>query len=343
MDHRVHGILQARILKWVAFPFSRGSSRPGDWTQVSPIAGRFFTSWATRSPRILECVVSAFSRGSSQPRNLAGVSCIAGGFFINWAIRGANPRLSLLTSPTLSGGVSFEAWLCLGFRYIYSPQLGGAGGKEPACSAGDTRDAGPIPGSTRSSAEGDDNPLQYSCLENPMDRGAWWATVHGVAKSQTWLKRLTMHTWIDDFMGLSTSRFCIPAAKSLQSCPTLFDSIDGSPPGSSIHGIFQARVLEWGAIAFSVCIPRASLLLLLLFFKTVVKKTHTHKFYPFKLKSRGLPWNSGGWDLPSNSGSVGSIPRFEAKIPQDSWPQNQNIKLKQYCKKFNKGLKKKKT
>ena len=42
------------------------------------------------------------------------------------------------------------------------------------------------------------------------------------------------------------------AAKSLQSCPTLCDLIDGSPPGSSIHGIFQARVLEWGAIAFSV-------------------------------------------------------------------------------------------
>ena len=41
------------------------------------------------------------------------------------------------------------------------------------------------------------------------------------------------------------------AAKSFQSCPTLCDPIDGSPPGSSIHGIFQARVLEWGAIAFS--------------------------------------------------------------------------------------------
>ena len=43
-----------------------------------------------------------------------------------------------------------------------------------------------------------------------------------------------------------------PHAKSLQSCPTLCDPIDGSPPGSSIHGIFQARVLEWGAIAFSI-------------------------------------------------------------------------------------------
>ena len=44
----VHGILQARILQRVAFPFSRGSSQPRDQTQVSPIAGRFFTSWATR-------------------------------------------------------------------------------------------------------------------------------------------------------------------------------------------------------------------------------------------------------------------------------------------------------
>ena len=42
------------------------------------------------------------------------------------------------------------------------------------------------------------------------------------------------------------------AAKSLQSCPTLCDPIHGSPPGSSVHGIFQARTLEWGAIAFSV-------------------------------------------------------------------------------------------
>ena len=48
MDYTVHGILQARILEWVAFPFSRGSSQPRDRTQVSRIAGRFFTSWATR-------------------------------------------------------------------------------------------------------------------------------------------------------------------------------------------------------------------------------------------------------------------------------------------------------
>ena len=46
----VHGILQARILEWVAMPFFRGSSRPRDWTQVSWIAGRFFTIWASRKP-----------------------------------------------------------------------------------------------------------------------------------------------------------------------------------------------------------------------------------------------------------------------------------------------------
>ena len=48
MDYIVHGILQARILEWVAFPFSGGSSQPRDRTQVSCFAGRFFTSWATR-------------------------------------------------------------------------------------------------------------------------------------------------------------------------------------------------------------------------------------------------------------------------------------------------------
>ena len=51
-------------------------------------------------------------------------------------------------------------------------------GKESACNAGDL---GSIPGPGRSSGEGNGNPLQYSCLENPMDRAAWWATVHGAA------------------------------------------------------------------------------------------------------------------------------------------------------------------
>ena len=54
--------------------------------------------------------------------------------------------------------------------------------KNPPVNAGDIRDASLIPGSGRSPREGNGNPLQYSCLENPMDSGAWWATVHEVAK-----------------------------------------------------------------------------------------------------------------------------------------------------------------
>ena len=60
-----------------------------------------------------------------------------------------------------------------------------SGGSEDKASACNTGDLGSIPGLGRSPGEGNGNPLQYSCLENPMDRGAWSATVHGVTKSQT--------------------------------------------------------------------------------------------------------------------------------------------------------------
>ena len=62
-------------------------------------------------------------------------------------------------------------------------------GKESAWNAGDTGDAGSILELGRSLGEGNGNPLQYSCLENSMDRGVWPATVHGVTKSQTWLSK----------------------------------------------------------------------------------------------------------------------------------------------------------
>ena len=67
----------------------------------------------------------------------------------------------------------------------------GSAGKELPCRAGDTGDAGLIPGSGRSLREGNDNPLQYSCLANIQDRGASWATVHGVTKSWTQLSTPT--------------------------------------------------------------------------------------------------------------------------------------------------------
>jgi len=57
--------------------------------------------------------------------------------------------------------------------------------KNPSANARDTGDLGSTPGLGRSPAVGNDNPLQYSCLKNSMDRGAWWATIHWVAKSQT--------------------------------------------------------------------------------------------------------------------------------------------------------------
>ena len=60
--------------------------------------------------------------------------------------------------------------------------------KNPPDNAGDIRDVGLIPKLGRFPEEGNGNPLQYSCLENPMDRGGWQAIVHGVAKSQTRLK-----------------------------------------------------------------------------------------------------------------------------------------------------------
>ena len=113
--------------------------------------------------------------------------------------------------------------------------------KNLPASAGDVGDMGSISGSGRSSGEGNGNPLQYSCLENPMNRGACWATVHRVAKSQTQQKRMF--------------ESCVPAAaaaaKSLQSCPTLCDPIDGSPPGPAVPGILQARTPEWVAISSS--------------------------------------------------------------------------------------------
>ena len=57
--------------------------------------------------------------------------------------------------------------------------------KNPPAKAGDMRGAGSIPGLEKSPGEGNGNPLQYSCLENSMDRGAWWTTAHGFPKSRT--------------------------------------------------------------------------------------------------------------------------------------------------------------
>ena len=87
------------------------------------------------------------------------------------------PRFMLSANIFISVG-------CMGFP---------DGSKNPPANAGDLRDEGSIPGLGRSPGGGQDNPLQYSCLENPMDRGAWWATVHEVAKSEE-----TLHESLHD-------------------------------------------------------------------------------------------------------------------------------------------------
>ena len=99
---------------------------------------------------------------------------------------------------------------------------GGAGGKEPACQCRRCRDVGSIFGLGRSPGGGNG---KYSSVL------AW---------------RIP---WTEEPSGLLSA--AAAAAKSLQSCPTLFDPIDSSPPGSPVPGILQARTLEWVAISFS--------------------------------------------------------------------------------------------
>ena len=118
--------------------------------------------------------------------------------------------------------------------------------KNLPANAGDLRDVGLLPGLERSPGGGHGNPLQYSCLENPMNGGAWRATVHMVTKSQTRLKQLDMHActhtcevlprvesepenvasgWLD--------AGCFSAAKS---CLTVYDPMDCSPMDCSTPG-----------------------------------------------------------------------------------------------------------
>ena len=123
-------------------------------------------------------------------------------------------------------------------------------GKETAYNVGDRVS---IRGSGRSAGEENGNLLQYSCLGNAVDRGAWRARVHGVTKvldRTKWLNK--NHNDVSmQYLGHIYTAAATAAAKSLQLCPTPCDPIDGSPPGSPVPGILQARTLEWVAISFS--------------------------------------------------------------------------------------------
>ena len=119
--------------------------------------------------------------------------------------------------------------------------------------------------------EGNGNPLQCYCLENPRDGGAWWAAVHGAAQSQTQLKQLSSSSSKESLV--CTLHWKFPEFRKhcgcvhTQLCLTFCDSLDCRPPDSSLHGILQARILEWVAISSSrgssqprdwTCISRVS-------------------------------------------------------------------------------------
>ena len=120
---------------------------------------------------------------------------------------------------SLSNSLPFTYWHFTGFSFSKSVlcvyvcmHRGGSEGKAAACNVGDL---GSIPGSGRSPGEGNGNPLQYSCLENPMDRGAWRAAVRGVAKTQTRLSDFTFTfmyvcMYVCMFLPIIYLPICIP-------------------------------------------------------------------------------------------------------------------------------------
>ena len=121
MDYTVHGILQARILEWAAFPFSRGSSQPRDRTQVLHIRWNLDQLSHKGSPRILEWVAYPSSSRSSRPRHQTRVSCIAGRFFTTWAMREAWRELIVI--PNFNrGGVRFP-WTSRGWVCCWYPKI----------------------------------------------------------------------------------------------------------------------------------------------------------------------------------------------------------------------------
>ena len=119
--------------------------------------------------------------------------------------------------------------------------------KNLQANAGDLRDKGSIPESGRSPGEGHDNSLQYPCLENPMDRGAWWATFQGVTEGRTWLK------W------LSTQAFQLGSHRQLKqnSFPRWNNTIMGGVWVENVPGavfsfsatVYKSHILSWRTVS----------------------------------------------------------------------------------------------
>ena len=106
-------------------------------------------------------------------------------------------------------------------------------GKASACNAGNAGDAGSILELGRAPGGGNSNPLQCSCLENPKDRGAWWATVHGVTKSLTWLSMHHNHWAIDKHLCIGLYKIT-PQLKSFFFNVTINKKVNF--PGRKVSG-----------------------------------------------------------------------------------------------------------
>ena len=125
--------------------------------------------------------------------------------------------------------------------------------KNPPANSRDARDMGSIPGLGRCPGGGNGNPLQYSCLENSMDRGAWWATVHGATESWTWLNAHTHSETAasrgeheDTHLGIL---FLLPTKGHKQRSPVVPLHEDLSSPPSFVLGQIAFRLRVGGAVA----------------------------------------------------------------------------------------------
>ena len=158
------GILQARILEWAAMPSSRGSPQPRDQTRVSCMAGRFFTIRGTREDLFRKTQLDGKSHF---PISSVAISILLHISRYYWEElcrhhfkreRDSRTPLVLFFSPPST--------------YCRCSRWGFPGGSEVKASACNVGDLGSIPGLGRSPGEGNGNPLQCSCLENPTDGGA---------------------------------------------------------------------------------------------------------------------------------------------------------------------------
>ena len=201
----IHEIIQARLLERVAIPFSRWSSQSRDQTQVSCTAGRFFTVRATRETQkwwlynvyclwdLIPAMLKKFRGFIGLVEDKYDVQCWA---LCSLSLQGMRRKFKHVPGDTVTYN-PLSAWQFI-YLQCFEPELEFWGSqaagwashvalvlKNPPANPGEKRDAGSTPGLGRSPG-GNGNPLQHSCLGNPMDRGAWRATVHGVAKSRTW-------------------------------------------------------------------------------------------------------------------------------------------------------------